>query len=188
MPKVSDIKKGFVADIDGKPYVVKSIDVKSPSSRGASTLYKFKLTAVQGGHNLQLSHKGDEQLQQADVVRRQCQFLFKDTDSCTFMDNEDYAQYTLASESIENELAYLVDGLEGIYALLIDGHIAMIELPQSVELEITETAPALKGATASGRTKSAMLSTGLEIQVPEYLATGDRVKVNTVTAKFMSRC
>ena len=188
MPKVSEIKKGFIADIDGKPYVVKAIDVKSPSSRGASTLYKFKLTAVQGGHNLQLSQKGDDQLQQADVVRRQCQFLFKDTDSCTFMDNEDYSQYTLTSDLIENELAYLVDGLEGIYALLIDGHIATIELPQSVELDIADTAPALKGATATGRTKSATLVTGLEIQVPEYLAAGDCVKVNTVTGKFMSRC
>ena len=77
--------------------------------------------------------------------------------------------------------------MEGIYALLIDGQIAAIELPQTVVLEITDTTPSIKGATATGRTKPAILTTGLEIQVPEYLANGDKVKVNTVTGKFMSR-
>lgn len=187
MPKASDIKKGDVIDVDGRPFVVKHIDVKSPSSRGAATLYKFRVSAVQGGQTLQLSHKGDENLSAADVLRRQCQFLYQDADGYTFMDNEDYSQYTLSAEALDELTGYLVDGLEDIYALLIDGVIAAVELPQTVVLEITDTAPSIKGATATGRTKPAVLSTGLEIQVPEYLANGDRVKVNTVSGKFMSR-
>jgi elongation factor P len=81
----------------------------------------------------------------------------------------------------------LTEGLEGIIALLIDDAVLGIELPSSVNLEILETPPAIKGATASGRTKTARLSTGVEIQVPEYLETGEIIKVNTETSKFMSR-
>ena len=72
-------------------------------------------------------------------------------------------------------------------AMLVDGQVVGIEIPLTVELEITETAPGLKAASASARTKPALLSTGLEIQVPEYLETGERIKVNTTNGKFISR-
>ena len=71
--------------------------------------------------------------------------------------------------------------------LQVDGQVVDIEIPQTVELEITDTAPGIKGASASARTKPATLSTGLEIQVPEYLESGDRIKVNTTNGKFVSR-
>jgi elongation factor P len=81
----------------------------------------------------------------------------------------------------------MTEDLEGITALLVDGLIVGIELPQTVVLEISETAPGIKGASASARTKPATLSTGLEIQVPEYLETGEHIKVNTSNGKFVSR-
>lgn len=187
MPKASELKKGDIVEIDGRPCVVKHIDVKSPSSRGTSTLYKFRFTSMQDGQNLQATHKGDDFFRTADVQRRQCQYLYADTQGCTFMDHEDYTQYTLSLDALEEQREYLIDGLEGIYALLIDGNIASVELPQSVDLEIVDTAPAMKGATATGRTKPARLTTGLEVQVPEYLANGDTIKVNTTNGKYMSR-
>jgi len=72
-------------------------------------------------------------------------------------------------------------------AMLVDGEIIGIEVPQTVVLEITETAPGIKGASATARTKPATLSTGLEIQIPEYLEAGERIKVNTANARFLSR-
>jgi len=93
----------------------------------------------------------------------------------------------LSREDLDDQVGYLTEGLEGIVALLVDDAPMAIELPSSVQLEIIETAPALKGATASGRTKTARLTTGIEIQVPEYLEPGEVVKVNTETGKFMSR-
>ncbi|MFN2338229.1 MAG: elongation factor P-like protein YeiP, partial [Gammaproteobacteria bacterium] len=87
----------------------------------------------------------------------------------------------------EDQRPYLTESLESIALLLVDGAVIALELPQSVDLEIVDTAPAIKGASASARTKTAVLSTGLEVQVPEYLATGEVVRVNTVTGKFMSR-
>jgi elongation factor P len=105
----------------------------------------------------------------------------------TFMDVEDYSQYSLSRKELEDELKFLTDGLEGIYALIIDDKVLGIELPQAVNLQIEETAPAMKGATATGRTKPARLSSGLEVQVPEYIEAGELIKVNTGTGKFMSR-
>jgi elongation factor P len=100
---------------------------------------------------------------------------------------EDYTQYTLSSDDLEDQIDYLTEGLEGIVALLVDDAVLGIELPSSVVMAIVETAPAIKGATASGRTKTARLTTGLEVQVPEYLETDELIKINTETKKFMSR-
>ena len=103
------------------------------------------------------------------------------------MDLEDYTQYTLSREDLDDQVNYLTEGLEGIVALLIDGVILGIELPSSVILGIVETAPSIKGATASGRTKTARLVTGIEVQVPEYLEVDDLIKVNTESGKYMAR-
>ncbi|MDH5370291.1 MAG: elongation factor P-like protein YeiP, partial [Gammaproteobacteria bacterium] len=172
---------------DGKPHAVKQVDAKSPSSRGASTLYKVRFTNLKTGQKLDESYKGDDMLKDADCIRVQVQFSYVDGDAYTFMNMEDYSQYTLNREEIEDSINYLTEGLDGIFALLMDDAILGIELPQSVVLKISETAPGIKGATASGRTKPAILSTGLEVQVPEYLESGQDIKVNTTNAKFMSR-
>jgi len=187
VPKASELKSGMVVDIDGKPHAVKQVDAKSPSSRGASTLYKVRFTNLKTGQKLDESYKGDDMLKDADCIRVQVQFSYVDGDAYTFMNMEDYSQYTLNREEIEDSINYLTEGLDGIFALLMDDAILGIELPQSVVLKIAETAPGIKGATASGRTKPAILSTGLEVQVPEYLESGQDIKVNTTNAKFMSR-
>ena len=81
----------------------------------------------------------------------------------------------------------MIEGLEGIVAILLEGILVAIELPAAVAMEITETGPSIKGASATARTKPARLSTELEVQVPEYIEQGEIIKVNTVTGKFMSR-
>lgn len=187
MPKASELKRGMVVDIDGVPHIVKQFDAKSPSSRGASTLYKVRFNNLKTGQKLDESYKGEDMLKEADCLRVQVQFSYVDGDVYTFMNMEDYSQYSLNREEIEDTIGYLTEGLDGIFALIMDDAILGIELPQSVILAVKETAPGIKGATAAGRTKPAILSTGLEIQVPEYLEPGQSVKVNTTNAKFMSR-
>lgn len=187
MAKAGDLKRGMVVEINGIPHAVKHVDVKSPSSRGASTLYKIRFTNLKTGQKLDESLKGDDFFKDADLVRAKVQFSYIDGDNYIFMNSEDYTQYNLSREDLEDQVGYLTEGLEGIVALLVDDEPMVIELPSSVQLEIVETAPALKGATASGRTKTARLTTGIEIQVPEYLEPGEVVKVNTETGKFMSR-
>ena len=103
------------------------------------------------------------------------------------MNMEDFSQYAIDSDRLEGQIAYLVEQQEDIVALIMDGNLLGIELPQSVNLEVIDTPPAVTGSSATNRSKTAILSSGLEIQVPEYLSVGEVIKVNTVTGKFMSR-
>ena len=187
MPKASELKKGHVVEINGAPHSVKQVEAKSPSSRGAATLYKIRFTNLKTGQKLDESYKGDDFLKEADCIRVPLQYSYLDGDTYMFMNAEDYSQYGLNSDEIADQIAYIGDGLEDITGLLMDGALLGIELPQSVTMTVVDTAPGIKGATAAGRTKPATLTTGLEIQVPEYLEPGEIVKVNTVTGKFMSR-
>ena len=187
MAKASELKRGMVVEINGVPHMVKHFDAKSPSSRGASTLYKVRFTNLKTGQKLDESLKGDDYLKDSDLVRVKVQFSYVDGESYIFMNMEDYTQYTLSLDDLDDQVNYLTEGLEGIVALLIDDDIFGIELPSSVVLAIIETAPAIKGATASGRTKTARLVTGLEVQDPEYLEVDELIKVNTETGKYMSR-
>jgi elongation factor P len=187
MPKASELKKGSVVEVDGEVYIARQIDKRNPSARGASTLYKVRFFNVRNGQKLEQTLKGDDFVKDGDLTRKSIQFSYREGDMVTFMDTEDYSQYTLNAETLEEQSPYMTEDLEGMIAMLVDGQIVGIEIPLNVELEITETAPGIKGASASARTKPALLSTGLEIQVPEYLENGERIKVNTTTAKFVSR-
>ncbi len=187
MPKASDLKKGAIIEIDGQLFKVRNIDVRSPSSRGANTLFKVTLMNIQKKQKLVETYIGTDFLKEADCMRIKLQFLFKDEQFYTFMDNEDYNQYTLSHEDIDSAAGLLPDGQEDILGMLYEGNLIGIELPTTVSLKIIETAPAIKGATASSRTKPATLETGLVVQVPEYLADTEVIKVNTSTSKFSSR-
>ena len=181
MAKASDLKRGMVVEINGVPHIVKNVDVKSPSSRGVSTLYKIRFNNVQTGQKLDESLKGDDFFKDVDLIRAKVQFSYIDDENYIFMNTEDFSQYSLSKDELDEQVNYLSEGLEGIIALLVDDEVLGIELPAAVVLEVLETPPAIKGATASSRTKPARLSTGAEIQVPEYLETGELIKVNTET-------
>ena len=187
MPKASELKKGDVVELDGIPHVVKQLEARSPSSRGASTLYKVRFNNLITGQKRDETLKGEDMLPASDSQRVQVQFSYIDDNMYVFMDVEDYSQYLLSKASLEDQIEYLTDGLEGLTALLVEGNIVAVDLPQSVVMEITETAPGIKGASASARTKPATLSTGLVVQVPEYIEPREKVKVNTTNGKFMSR-
>jgi len=187
MPRASDLKKGMVVAINGAPHVVKTVESKSPSSRGAATLYKVRFYNLQTRQKLDESYKGDDQITTADCLRTPVQYSYQDGNIYYFMNLEDFSQYGLDSELLEEQLPFLTDQQEGIIALIMDNNIIGIELPQSVTLKIDDTPPAISGASATNRTKTAVLSTGLEVQVPEYLSSGEVIKVNTVTGKFMGR-
>ncbi|MEE9356681.1 MAG: elongation factor P-like protein YeiP [Methylococcaceae bacterium] len=187
MPKASELKCGMAIEKDGEPYVVKKIEVRNPTSRGASTLYKVRFNHMKTKQKLDESLKGDDFLKEADCARVSAQFSYMDGDTYIFMDAESYEQYSLNADDLQGQTDYLTEGLDGVLVLLLDELPLSIELPSSVALEIVETAPGIKGATATKRTKPAKLTTGLEVQVPEYIESGEVIKINTETGKFMSR-
>lgn len=185
--KTNELKKGMVVQIDGHNILIKHVQVQSPSSRSGNTLYKVTGRNIISKQKFEKTYKGDENVESVDFTRRAVQLLYRDTDGCTFMDSESYEQYVIAEEDVEEELPYIVDGQEGINALIADNTLLGIELPATVNLEITECSPGIKGASASARTKPATLSTGLVVQVPEYLTPGEIIKVNTDSGEYMSR-
>ena len=185
--KASDLRKGLVLDVDDRNIIIRHLEVQSPSSRSGSTLYKVRGHDILTRQKFEARYKGDEVLQTVEFGRRPVQFLYQDVDGCTFMDRENYEQYTLATAALEDELQYLSDNLDGILAMVSDDTVLGIELPATVTLEIVDTAPGMKAASSSARTKPATLSTGLIVQVPEYLTPGETIKVNTGTGEYVSR-
>lgn len=187
MPKAADVKRGNLVEINGHYMLVQQIDVSSPTARGAKTLYRIRFNKLPGGGKYEESFTGDDMIKDALLERRKVSYLYKEDDLYTFMDSEDYSQYMLNADAIEAQLPYLMDGMDNIMALLVDGEILTIEMPATVVMEIVETVPGMKAASATGRTKPARFATGLELQVPEYLEAGEQVKINTETGKFLSR-
>jgi len=185
--KANEIKKGLVIHQDNKRILVKNVVVQSPSSRSGSTLYKVSGSDISSGQKFERRYKGDEVITPVDVSRRSVQLLFHDADTYTFMDSENYEQFMLPENSLEDEKLFLYDGLAGLSALISEGELLGIELPATMSLEISECAPGMKAASSSARTKPATLTTGLIVQVPEYLTPGETIKINTDTREFISR-
>jgi elongation factor P len=185
--RAAEIKKGNVVEHEGKVWQVRDIERSSPQGRGGNVTYRFIMYSVPGGTKLDVSLRAEDELRETELVRRAVTYSYKDGDAYVFMDSEDYTQYTLDASAIGDSAGYLVDGIEGCYVQLIEDAPVALQLPQSVVLEVIETAPELKGATATKRPKPAKLSTGIEIQVPEYISTGEKVNVNTVTGEFAGR-
>jgi elongation factor P len=188
MARANEIKRGFVINYDGKLLLVKDIDVQSPSARGASTLYKMRFSDVRTGMKVEERFKGDDIIDTVTLTRRKVNFSYVDGDEYIFMDDEDFTPYTFNKSQIEEELLFIPEGgLAGMQVLLLETQLLALEMPQTVDLEIIETAPGIKGASASARNKPATLSTGLVIQVPEYLSSGDKIQIHIAEHRYMGR-
>src|SRR5690606_279288 len=143
--------------------------------------------SVPGGSKLDASFDADDTLVEVELLRRMASFSYKDGDAFVFLDDEDYTPYTLDPGAIGDAAGYITDGLGGIHVQVIDDQPVGIQLPQYVTLDVVETPPELKGGTATKRPKPATLSTGIEIMVPEYIGSGERILVNTATGEFGGR-
>lgn len=187
MAKACDLKKGSIVGINGLPHVVEALTITTPSARGASSIYRFRFRNLVNKTKQDVSCKGDEPFADIDFERRPIQYLYKEADLYTFMDNEDFSQFTLAQDAIEEQLLYLVEDMEGLFALMSDGRVLTIDVPQKAVLKIASCDPVMKGASVTARTKPATCQTGLVVQVPEYLETGEAILIDTATSTFLSR-
>ena len=187
MFSASDLKKGDVVRIDGDPHIVETVKVQTPSARGAVTLYKVRFRNLKTKRKIDQSLHGGDVLPEADFERRPVQWLFGDASSITFMDLQDYGQFTLAKDDIEDEWPYLTEGVEGLIAISSEGRVLGLEIPTFINLEIIETRPSVKGGSVTARTKPATLTTGLVVQVPEYMSAGEIIRVDTRTGEYASK-
>ncbi len=185
--KANEIKRGTFIHYDGQNIVIKSVFCQTASSRSGNTIYKVKGQVLVTKKKFEHGFLGDENIDIIDVSRCPVQPLYREGNAWVFMDSKNYEQYTLDDDVIQDELSFMMEGLEGIDALIVGDQIMGIELPVSVILTIQETTPTMKAASSSARTKPATLSTGLVVQIPEYLNEGDIIKINTETKEYVSR-
>ena len=187
VPLAKDCKRGQIVEKDDAPYAIEKIEVKSPSARGASTLYKMRARNLKTGLKTDWSLDGTDLLKEADFQRKPVQYLYNDGTEFHFMDEENANQFAFTEDKLGEQVQYLSENMTGLTYLVYNDQAIGIQLPSVIESEIVETSPGIRGSSATGRTKPAKLATGLTVQIPEYLDNGDRVRVDTETGLYVGR-
>jgi elongation factor P len=183
--RYSEVSKGMVIVGEGGAllYVVDR-ELKTPGNLPSKL--KLKLKNIKTGLvNEQRVHPEDK-VETAYLEKRTMQYLYKDADGYVFMDTETYDQVTLSPDLVADLMVYLKEG-NNTQVMFHDGKALSVELPATVELEIVETDPALKGATAKDQYKPATLDTGLKVTVPPFISIGEKILVDTRTGEYLSR-
>ncbi|WP_310963286.1 elongation factor P [Nocardioides terrisoli] len=184
MATTNDLKNGMVLNIDGQLWSVVEFQHVKPGKGPA--FVRTKLRNVESGKNVDRTFNAGTKVETANVDKRTMQYLYNDGTSYVFMDTSTYDQLEIAPEIVGNAANFMLENQEAIVATN-EGRVLFVELPASVELQITFTEPGLAGDSATGRTKPATLETGHEIQVPLFINQGERVKVDTRDSSYLGR-
>jgi elongation factor P len=180
----NDLKKGMTLDLpEGLFHVVDFQHVKP--GKGPAFV-RTTLRNVRTGNVLDKTFRADERVERANVDKREMQYLYRDGDDYVFMDNGTYEQLNVGAPSLGDAVNYIIDGSTMTVQFCKD-EIIGTDLPAAVELEVAETEPGIQGDRVSGARKSAKLETGLVVQVPLFVNTGDRIKVDTRSAEYLTR-
>lgn len=182
--KATELKPGVAVVVDGRLFVVVRTEHVKPGKGPAYVQMKAKDVAV--GSHIERRINSSDSLESAEVERRQMEYLFSDGSGATFMDLEDYDQKILSPELLGDALLYMTPNTTAAVVVFKDNPIS-IELPAAVELVVTDTTPAIKGATATNQPKDAVCETGLKTKVPPFITVGERIKVSTLDGSYMSR-
>jgi elongation factor P len=183
---VTELTRGDILALDGDPWQIGEIASQTPSARGASMLVKCKLKNLRTGQSLAKTWRGGEMVTQAEVDYRTVQFLYRQAQDFTFMDLASYEQITLDASRIGDAAGFLIENLE-LQTVVFEDRVIALRLPSTVDLTIRDTSPAIKGATAQAQLKPATVETGIQVMVPSYIESGERIKVDTRDGRFVER-
>lgn len=186
MYSTADFKRGLVIQLEGAPCLILDVTFQSPTARGSNTMVKTKYRNLITAQVLEKTFRSGDKVDEADFERHKGQYLYADGGKGIFMDLETYEQFEMEVEAFSGLSPFLLDGTE-VQLGIFQERMVNVDLPMTVELTVIETAPALKNATATAQTKEAVLETGLRLQVPPYLETGEKIKVDTRDGRFISR-
>ncbi|MDQ0269405.1 elongation factor P [Cytobacillus purgationiresistens] len=184
MISVNDFRTGLTIEVDNGIWRV--IDFQHVKPGKGAAFVRSKLRNLRTGAIQEKTFRAGEKVGKAQIDNRKMQYLYANGDQHVFMDTESYDQIELPATSIEYELKFLKENME-VSIMLYQSETLGVELPNSVELEVTETEPGIKGDTASGGTKPAILETGLSVQVPFFINQGDVLIINTTDSSYVSR-
>lgn len=184
MYQPTDLKKGTVCQIDGKPYRVIEYGQKV-MGRGGS-IVNVKLKNLIDGSVIPKTFKGQDKIERAEVTNKTVQYLYTDGTDFHFMDPENFEQFQLNPEIVDSAASYLKEGDELTLQFFAD-RVINVELPKNLYLEVTYAEDVVKGDTTSSVLKDATLETGLTIKVPAFIKVGDVVSVDTSTGEYRER-
>lgn len=184
MATTNDIKNGMVLDLDGQLWTVLWFQHHKPGKGGA--MVKTTIKNVLSGKTVDRTFNAGMKIETANVDKRDMQYLYHDGDSYVFMDTTTYDQINISEAIVGDAKDFMLDNQDAMVAMH-EGIPLYIELPANVELLIDYTEPGLQGDRSSGGTKPAKLETGREIQVPLFIANGEKVKVDTRDGSYLGR-
>ena len=180
----TQIKVGNVIMHNGKPHRVTNVLHVTPGNwRG---MVQTRLVNIETGSNAEHRFRSEDKVEHANMEHHSLQFSYQGGNDYTFMNTESYEMIALSSEVLGDAVNYMIADIT-IEALYFEGRVVGVEVPNFIELKVVETTPSLRGATAAASPKPAKLETGLEIKVPQYVQTGDKVKIDTRTDEFIER-
>ena len=180
----NDFRPGVSIELDGGVWrVVEFLHVKP--GKGAAFV-RTKLKNVQSGNVVERTFRAGETVPQANIEKSTMQHTYKDGDSFVFMDMATYEETALSAAQIGDRVKYLKEGMEA-NVLRWNEQVLEVELPNSVVLEVTETDPGVKGDTATGGTKPAILETGAQVMVPLFISVGEKIKIDTRSDSYLGR-
>jgi elongation factor P len=184
MATTNDLKNGTVLNLDGQLWAVVEFQHVKPGKGPA--FVRTKLKNVESGKVVDKTFNAGTRVETANVDKRTMQYLYNDGTSYVFMDTSTYDQTEVAPHIVGGARDYLLDNQEAVVATN-EGRVLYVELPPSVELTVEHTEPGLQGDRSSGGTKPARLETGKEIQVPLFITTGEKIKVDTRDGSYLGR-
>ncbi|MFX3674784.1 MAG: elongation factor P [Paenisporosarcina sp.] len=184
MISVNDFKTGLTIEVDNGIWRVLDFQHVKPG-KGAAFV-RSKLRNIRTGAVNEKTFRAGEKVAKAQIDNHKMQYLYANGDVHNFMDTDSYEQIELDSKQIEYELKFLRENME-VQIMQYQGETLGVELPNTVVLEVTETEPGIKGDTSSGGTKTAVLETGLSVQVPFFINQGDKLIINTTESSYVSR-
>ena len=182
--KSQELRPGMALNIDGQVWLVVGINQVKPGKGPAYTQAKLKNLAT--GNNIEKRFRSGEDVDQINLDRREVEYLYSDASGAVFMDCETYDQLTIPEDILGDTLLY-VKANTTINGLFYEGNPMTVELPPSVDLEVTDTPPGIKNATATNQLKEAVLETGLKTRVPPFISNGQVVRISTETGEYQSK-
>ena len=184
MYQPTDLKKGTVCQIDGKPYRVVEYGQKV-MGRGGS-IVNVKLKNLIDGSVIPKTFKGQDKIEPAEVNNKTVQYLYRDDETFYFMDPESFEQFELNADIVDAAAGYLKEGNE-LSLQFFDGKVINVELPKNLYLEVTYAEDVVKGDTTSSVLKDATLETGMTVKGPAFIKVGDVISVDTATGEYRER-
>lgn len=184
MYQPTDLKKGVVCQIDGKPYRV--VDYSQKVMGRGGSIVNVKLKNLIDGSVIPKTFKGQEKIETAEVTTNTVQYLYNDGDTYFFMDPQSFEQFELPGDIVDEAKGYLKEG-DSLGLQLFGERVINVELPKNIYLEVTYTEDVVKGDTTSNVLKDATVETGIIVKVPAFIKNGDVISVDTSTGEYRER-